>query len=243
MRSRSTSLVLSAALAVVSLWGSVASAVVVLEDFSEPAVQLKETYEGNVLLDAALVPGWDIGGRYIRIEDVGTDRMMSASKDGGAYSIGTNLTRSGNAYYPAYNAAEAISLANADDLQFGFVNRMPKAGWPVTALNMVMSYYDASAGAVATVKLFGTSGNNGGTWALGEAKTFTVDVDTIANFDKAADKVFGFQFTGSWNRMSSVASSDGPIGWTSLAYTEVPEPATLVLLALGGLSVLRRRSR
>jgi hypothetical protein len=72
---------------------------------------------------------------------------------------------------------------------------------------------------------------DGGSFAQGEYL-----VASIANLDMA-----GYSFLAGSNVASTRTEADGD---DTLVYaTAIPEPATMSLLALGGLAVLRRRRR
>ena len=220
-----------------------ASANVIIEDFSNAAIASYTTYGGNEVPDgSAHLTGWEIGGRYFTFEDVGADRMMTATQGSGGYDIGIKLAATSSEYKPVWDvaqASEAISLADASDLEFQLVNRLGVGGTvpgdtPVPTITMY--YYDTSAAATQSVQVLVSST----AWAKDEVKTLTASVDSISGFDKSTDLVYGFRVTPNWVRIGSTRNS---IAWSSVSYTRVPEPATLVLLALGATCAIRRRAR
>lgn len=224
----------------IALAGSTVSAAVIIEDFSKATIASYTTYGGNKAPDGtAKLAGWEVGGRYFKFEDMGSDRVMSATQDYGGYDIAIKLTAQSNEYRPAWDtaqASEALVLSDADELLFKVPFRFAVAGQPVASFNVVMYYFDVSDNAARTVTILSPAASF---WALDEIKTFAVDVDAISGFDKSVDKVFGFRMAGIWSR---IGTTYGSYGLTSIEYTQVPEPATMALLGAALLvGALRRR--
>lgn len=217
-----------------------AQATVIIEDFSNAAIASYTTYGGNIApANSAKLPGWDIGGRYFKFEDIGTDRIIVATQDFGGYDVGIKLTAQSSEYRPAWDAAqadEALDLSLADELQFDVVFRLEASGMPNSSFNITMFYYDTSDAVARSVQILAPERS---AWTTDQYKTFTVDVDAISGFDKSEDKVYGFRMASLWTR---IGLTYGAYGLSSISYTQVPEPTTLALLG-GALLVgaLRRR--
>ena len=207
---------LAAGLVALSLRGSLASVTVTIEDFSKPAPAAYVQYGGDLApAGSALLPGWEMGGRYFRFEDLAGDRMMAAVQTYSGLDVGSKLALTSSEYRPTWDAAqasEALNLAEFDELQFHLVNRVGIAGTPTVVFTLTMYYYDASDSVARTATVLST---NGGVWAVNETKTFTVATNAIAGFDKAADPVYGFRLDG----YIRIGATYGPIAWTKIAIT------------------------
>ncbi len=190
-----------------------ASSEVAIEDLSGCSVASYTSYGGNMIpTGSAYLSGWEIGGRYFEIEDVSGDLMMSGTAGYGGYDIGTNLVASDHEYQPDYDQAEAINLADAQDLVVKMVNRVGTSGTTNLSPTVVMYYYDTSAAVTAHVTVFSIDE----TWSVDEVKTRTVAISNISGFDKTADLVYGFRVT---NTFVYMGGQHGPIGLTYIGYT------------------------
>ena len=207
---------LAAGLVALSLRGSLASVTVTIEDFSKPAPAAYVQYGGDLApAGSALLPGWEMGGRYFRFEDLAGDRMMAAVQTYSGLDVGSKLALTSSEYRPTWDAAqasEALNLAEFDELHFHLVNRVGIAGTPTVVFTLTMYYYDASDSVARTATVLST---NGGVWAVNETKTFTVATNAIAGFDKATDPVYGFRLDG----YIRIGATYGPIAWTNIAIT------------------------
>ena len=99
--------------------------------------------------------------------------------------------------------------------------------------NFVTSTYTAPTGWTASFSSVtaGTLPNGGGPGYMG---TVTFDIGTGAPIAIGSDADFGVKF--SWVPLSS-----GLVAYCT-EQTPTPEPATLALLGLGGMALLRKRS-
>lgn len=224
----------------VALVGGTASAAVVIEDFNNAAIESYNAYGGNkATAGTAKLTGWEVGGRYFMFEDVGGDRVMSATQNYGGYDVGIHLTAQSNEYRPAWDAAqasEALVLSDAEELLFDVAFRIAVAGRPNTSFKVDMYYFDVSDNAPKTVTILAPPLTD---WEIDEIKTFSVALDTISDFDKSVDLVFGFRMSDVWTR---IGLTYGAYGLASIQYTAVPEPTTLLLLSGAALAgALRRR--
>lgn len=185
---------LSAAAAALLTCSQARALLVTIEDFSGVAAN-GTAYTGS-LTGVSYLPGWEIGGLSVKFLNDNGDMMMYCAGYG-KYDIGIKLTKSGSEYVPAWDAtqaSEAISLANATNLQFTFVN---KTASTITTQYIngrdyrlyVYMYYHTGAGVdqIATLVV------DSSTWLVNVPKTLTIPVDTITGFNKATDVVFGFR--------------------------------------------------
>ncbi len=187
-----------------------AAANVIIEDFSNAALvtydpSTSASYHGTLSpAGSGYLSGWDIGGRYYNIVDLGSQHVMQCNHAYGNFNIGSYLTASSNSYIPTWDAAqagEAISLADAEDLQVQIVNTTGGSGGQDVVPVVTMYYYDSSAAATTSVAAM----NIDATWAVDEAKTFSVAVNDISGFDKSADLVYGFGINSTWVRIGELA--------------------------------------
>ena len=82
--------------------------------------------------------------------------------------------------------------------------------------------------------------------ALGSATTDAYNL-TLSYTGSAVNPVIEHQIAdGSWALLSTVNNGDGTVTASGLTYVGnfavTPEPATMCLLALGGLALIRRRA-
>lgn len=64
----------------------------IIEDFSGLTPKVYNTSAGNKATDALPhLPGWEVGGQYFTIQDVGTDRVMNPNSSYSGLDVGIKL--------------------------------------------------------------------------------------------------------------------------------------------------------
>lgn len=217
------------------VWAQAASMDVVIEDFDNCPVGTYSTYGGNDLNAVGHLSGWEVGGRYFNIIDRGGGDMdMTGNATYGSLSVGTAIVLSSNSGTPSYEASEALDMSGSTYLKFTFKNNTAysgafQGGGSANQDDIYMYYWDASAGATVSVRIYAETDAAFGYWTAGQEKVFTKLLSDITGFDKSADRVYGFRYVNSYGYIGN--NHYGSLTWVSLAYdVPQPQPGTLIMM-------------
>ncbi len=142
-------------------------------------------------------------------------------------------------------AVSGTSNAKVDDVG-SHADNFLWAGADISSLDGLVYQETIFATPTDTIFVFERGGNDSGTiygitgGAIdgGTALDKTIHYGTIGNFSGQTDKGYVVQFDTAVDGIRIAAS-----GHDSLTVTTIPEPATMSILALGGLLALRRRRK
>ena len=156
--------------------------------------------------------------------------VQSGGTLGGLGKVNGAVTAQSNGTVLAGDGSTGTTLTLASDLTMG--------------ANSVITLALGDAGAHSTLA------RTGGTWTFDANQSFTaLDLSSLEANDTFDNVITGLAAdpgtTASWhftNAITGVFTYDGS-GGVDLTITAVPEPATLSLLSLGAISLLRRRRR
>ena len=205
-----------------------------------------------------------VGYAPLTVNNTGTPVIGDGKVD---LSTGTIRTYNGatsgdpvsfNAWLGSLGAGQGISSFNLW-LQDGVTDQSAQWGETIALTSAYESITTfASAGWTASVyTLNGSAADWGPTWAGRELITYTADdaadylrPGTTATFGFTAD-IYGFDggtnpyqmWVGSGDVVSTIPIDTANGGEFQRAITAVPEPATMCLLGLGALSLIRRKRR
>ena len=150
---------------------------------------------------------------------------------GTGYDTGSGTLTLSGLWSPWDNAPSTDSDLRHDVLSF---NGAGTVSWTLSGLTPDTQYdliffgqWQDDAGSLVR--------SNPSAYSIGDGDPVTLDADYDGNFTDVV--AVGGVISGKWE------SGGGTSSWSGMQFEQVPEPATMSLLAIGGVAMLRRRRR